>query len=105
MCDGAEDCQDPVNGDDHHDEAGEVEPDHPQEGDHLAGQARCLPQQRVGPHYLRGELEQYHLEQNFNEMDWIEFLFNTSKSATARWMSRRFILLLIFVLTRSLTSW
>ena len=47
-----DDGQQSVYGDDHDDEAGEIETERPEKCCHLAGQGRRLPEHTAGPAYL-----------------------------------------------------
>ena len=64
VCNGVHDGHESVNGDDHHDEAGEVEADDPDEDHDPAGEVIRPPGHRVGPTHLQRHLEQDHLRRS-----------------------------------------
>ena len=55
-----------VNGDDNHDEAGEVEANDPDEDHDPAGDVISLPGDSVGPGHLQWNLEHDHLKLKFS---------------------------------------
>ena len=62
--DGVHDGHESVDGDDHHDEAGEVEADDPDEDHDPAGEVIRPPGHCVGPPHLKRHLEQDHLRRS-----------------------------------------